>query len=88
MSAEPERKSENGDSIETESAGETESKAENASDAPDHSAIPPACPRCGWSNTRPSHTRTVMDPVLELISLRAFRCRSCGNRFRVFRRRP
>jgi hypothetical protein len=49
---------------------------------------PPICPRCGWRNTRLSHTRSVLDPVLRAVSLRAFRCRSCGNRFRAFWRAP
>jgi hypothetical protein len=45
----------------------------------------PTCPRCGWRNTRPSHTRGMLDGILRLC-FRAFRCRSCGNRFRVLRR--
>ena len=45
----------------------------------------PTCPRCGWSNTRPSHTRGMLDWILRLW-FRAFRCRSCGNRFQVLRR--
>ncbi|MCX6627553.1 MAG: hypothetical protein NTW28_07990 [Candidatus Solibacter sp.] len=48
----------------------------------------PTCPRCGWHNTRLSHTRSMLDTVLRGFSLRAFRCRSCGNRFRAFRRVP
>ena len=46
----------------------------------------PTCPRCGWHNTRLSHTKTFLDPILRTFSLRAFRCRSCGNRFRAIRR--
>jgi hypothetical protein len=46
----------------------------------------PICPRCGWRNTRLSHTRGTLDSVLRVFSLWAFRCRSCGNRFRAFRR--
>ena len=49
---------------------------------PDH----PPCPRCGWHNTRLSHTKTMVDTVLKAFSVRAFRCRSCGNRFRTVRR--
>jgi DNA-directed RNA polymerase subunit M/transcription elongation factor TFIIS len=48
----------------------------------------PTCPRCGWHNTRLSHTRSMLEPILRTFSLRAFRCRSCGNRFRAFRRVP
>jgi hypothetical protein len=46
----------------------------------------PMCPRCGWRNTRRSHTKGVVDLVLRTFSVRAFRCRTCGNRFRVMRR--
>jgi transposase-like protein len=46
----------------------------------------PTCPRCGWHNTRPSYSKNVLDKALRMFSLRAYRCRSCGNRFRVFRR--
>ena len=48
----------------------------------------PTCPRCGWHNTRPSHTKNILDSVLRTFSLRPYRCRSCGNRFRVIRRAP
>jgi hypothetical protein len=46
----------------------------------------PTCPNCGWHNTRPSHTKTILDTVLQTFSFRPYRCRSCGNRFRVIRR--
>ena len=48
----------------------------------------PPCPRCGWHNTRLSHTKTIIDSMLKAFSFRAFRCRSCGNRFRIIRRPP
>ena len=48
----------------------------------------PTCPRCGWHNTRLSHTRSLLEPILRTFSLRAFRCRSCGNRFRAILRVP
>ena len=48
----------------------------------------PRCPHCGWHNTRLSYTRTALDKILRAFSLRAFRCRTCGNRFRVVRRPP
>ena len=53
-------------------------------DAPIHGQ--PVCPNCGWRNTRPSHTRTLLDTVLRTLAFRPYRCRSCGNRFRVIRR--
>ena len=43
----------------------------------------PPCPQCGWHNTRLSHTRSALDSILRALSLRAFRCRTCGRRFRV-----
>ena len=46
----------------------------------------PFCPRCGWHNTRPSHTSNVIDRVVRVFGLRPYRCRSCGNRFRCIRR--
>jgi DNA-directed RNA polymerase subunit RPC12/RpoP len=46
----------------------------------------PTCPRCGWRNTRPSHTKSILDSVLRIFALRPYRCRSCGNRFRAIRR--
>lgn len=42
----------------------------------------PACPKCGWRNTRPSYTKNLLDNVLRLFEIRAYRCRSCGTRFR------
>ena len=48
----------------------------------------PICPRCGWRNTRLSHTKSMLDSILRAFSLRAFRCRSCGNSFRAMRRIP
>lgn len=49
----------------------------------------PTCPQCGWHNTRLSHTKTpFLDSLLRVFSLRAFRCRTCGNRFRAIRRDP
>jgi hypothetical protein len=48
----------------------------------------PPCPRCGWHNTRLSHTKSMLDSILRSFSLRAFRCRSCGNRFRASWRPP
>ena len=85
MAKDPERQSESADQDERESAIEEgeEDEVEVVAD-PDR----PTCPRCGWHNTRLSHTRTMLDTVLRSFSLRAFRCRSCGNRFRAYRRAP
>jgi hypothetical protein len=74
MARDPEKKSEIEDQDERE-AGEEE--VEEAAD-PER----PRCPQCGWHNTRLSHTKSWLDPLLRTFSLRAFRCRSCGNRFR------
>jgi hypothetical protein len=59
--------------------------AEDLEAAPEDVTDPdrPPCPRCGWHNTRLSHTRSLLDPILRAFSLRAYRCRSCGNRFRA-----
>jgi hypothetical protein len=46
----------------------------------------PFCPRCGWHNTRPSHTSNALDLVVRMFGLRPYRCRSCGNRFRSMRK--
>ena len=47
----------------------------------------PFCPRCGWHNTRPSFSHTALDTLLQVVGLRPYRCRACGNRFRALRRR-
>ena len=67
---------------------EEELEEEEAEDASVPSVAPdcPICPQCGWSNTRRSHTKGMLDKLLRTFSLRAFRCRTCGNRFRVIRR--
>jgi predicted Zn-ribbon and HTH transcriptional regulator len=59
-------------------------KAEEEEDEPEFEQ--PFCPRCGWHNTRPSHTSNVLDMVVRVFGLRPYRCRSCGNRFRCMRR--
>ena len=46
----------------------------------------PACPKCGWHNTRLSMTTSLVDTFLRAFSLAAYRCRACGKRFHVFRR--
>jgi len=46
----------------------------------------PFCPRCGWHDTRPSHSSDILDMVVRLFGFRPYRCRSCGNRFRSLRR--
>src|SRR5664279_387248 len=42
---------------------------------------PPTCPQCGWRSTRLSHTRSLLDFVLQAFAVYAYLCRSCGNRF-------
>jgi hypothetical protein len=42
------------------------------------------CPRCGWSNTRPSLPSGVIDVVCRLLLLAPIRCRSCRIRFHRF----
>lgn len=79
MAKDPDRKSEPEDHDEQADAEVTEvAEAEEAA-SPGH----PSCPQCGWHNTRLSHTRNALDSILRALSLRAFRCRTCGNRFRV-----
>jgi hypothetical protein len=58
---------------------------EDLEEEPEPSVVsgPPPCPRCGWHNTRLSHTANTLDRLLRTFSLRAYRCRSCGNRFRA-----
>ncbi|MDE3168494.1 MAG: hypothetical protein KGN36_22010, partial [Acidobacteriota bacterium] len=65
---------------------EKEIAGEAGEDVPEHWGRP-ACPRCGWSNTRPAMSRTLGDRLLRVFALRPFRCRSCGKRFRALRRR-
>jgi transposase-like protein len=83
MPTEPEGKIENNDEPEFVDEEEEEEFEEEVPASLDH----PVCPRCGWSNTRLSHTRTMLDEVLQVISVRSFRCRSCNGRFRKFQRR-
>ena len=82
MAEDPEKQSEDADQDEREDEIEKE-EAEEVAD-PDR----PICPRCGWHNTRLSHTKSMLDSILRTLSLRAFRCRSCGNRFRAIWRVP
>ena len=61
--------------------------ANDAEGAEEPSFGQPVCPRCGWHNTRLSHTSNMVDSLLRMFAVRAYRCRSCGNRFRTMRRR-
>ncbi len=81
MAKDPERKSKLGDRDEPVGEEEEVKVVEEVS-TPDH----PPCTRCGWHNTRLSHSRSALDKILRSFSIRAFRCKSCGNRFRAFRR--
>jgi transposase-like protein len=83
MAIDPEQQSEH--AFQDEPEGDIEEKAEVEAVADPEL---PNCPRCGWHNTRLSHTRSMLDSILRMFALRAFRCRSCGNRFRVIRRAP
>ena len=83
MAKDPEERSDDENQREEEIEGLKQMEGEALSDAER-----PMCPRCGWRNTRLSHTSGTLDSVLRVFSLRAFRCRSCGNRFRAFRRVP
>ena len=74
MAKNPDKKSEPADQHERKGAAEVEEAT-----SPER----PTCPHCGWHNTRLSHTRNALDSILRVLSLRAFRCRTCGNRFRV-----
>jgi hypothetical protein len=79
----PEHQSECADQDEREDGIEEKEEVEAVTE-PDR----PSFPRCGWHNTRLSHTKSMLDSILRTFALRAFRCRSCGNRFRVIRRVP
>jgi hypothetical protein len=46
----------------------------------------PACPKCGWHNSRLSLTKSLVDRFFRTFSLKAYRCRTCGKRFHAFRR--
>jgi hypothetical protein len=85
MAKDPEEQSEyrDRDEWEDEIAEEEEEQAEKVTD-PER----PTCPRCGWHNTRLSHTRSMLDPILRRLSFRAYRCRTCGKRFRAIWRVP
>ena len=84
MAKDPGQQSKYGDQDEREDEIEEEEDEVEAVTDPEH----PTCPRCGWHSTRPSYTSNALDSILRTVSLRAFRCRSCGNRFRVFQRSP
>jgi hypothetical protein len=79
MSKDPDKNSE----YERQATGEEGDEVEG--DSPALQARP-TCPRCGWHNTRPSHSKNLLDTMLRTFSFRPYRCRSCGNRFRVIRR--
>jgi len=46
----------------------------------------PRCPNCGWHDVRLSLSKGPLDHLLSTFSFKAFRCRSCGNRFHTLRR--
>jgi hypothetical protein len=70
-------------------AGRDEPKPDAPEEEVDEGFGPgPTCPHCGWHNTRLSHTRGMLDSILRRFSFRAFRCRTCGTRFRTNRHNP
>ena len=83
MAKDPERKSE----LEQERGREIEDAEDDEESAEEPTFEQPFCPRCGWHNTRPSYSSTLIDMVVRMFGVRPYRCRSCGNRFRVIRRR-
>jgi hypothetical protein len=42
------------------------------------------CPKCGHTNTRPSARKRLLDPLLKLVFMVPYRCRTCLKRFYVF----
>ncbi len=48
-------------------------------------AVELTCPKCGWSNIRPSAPNSVADRVVGTLGFAPFRCRTC--RYRFFRLR-
>lgn len=83
MAKDREQNSEYEDQIDAEEADELE---DEPADEEPVAHERPTCPQCGWHNTRPSHTKSILDTMLRTFALRPYRCRSCGNRFRVIRR--
>jgi len=81
MAEERERESEYEDD-----EGSEVDEAEDGEDEPEPEFEQPFCPRCGWHNTRPSHTSNLLDMMVRMFGFRPYRCRSCGNRFRSLRR--
>jgi hypothetical protein len=41
----------------------------------------PYCPKCGSVDIRPSHTRNMLDFLVQSFNLKPYRCRSCRKRF-------
>jgi predicted RNA-binding Zn-ribbon protein involved in translation (DUF1610 family) len=56
------------------------------SDAKNRTTDGPRCPNCGWRDVRFAHLRGVLDWALRVVSVAAFRCRSCGHRFYRYHR--
>jgi hypothetical protein len=82
MAKDREEKSE----LEQEGQRQFEGAEDEDEAAEEHAFEQPFCPRCGWHNTRPSHSSNIFDMVVRMFGVRPYRCRSCGNRFRVMRR--
>jgi len=86
MAKDPEQKSEFEHSREPAPDEEIEDEEDDEVEVEEPSFEQPFCPRCGWHNTRPSHTSTLVDMMVRMFGFRPYRCRSCGNRFRAMRR--
>jgi DNA-directed RNA polymerase subunit RPC12/RpoP len=39
------------------------------------------CPSCGGRDIRTSHSRTILDSILQMFQKTALRCRGCSRRF-------
>ena len=65
MARDPKKKAEY--EIEDEREDQVEEEEVEAVSDPER----PTCPRCGWHNTRLSHTKDIFDGILRTFSLRA-----------------
>jgi DNA-directed RNA polymerase subunit RPC12/RpoP len=45
-----------------------------------------ACPRCGWHDVKRLAKNGLLATLWSTFGFKAFRCRSCGNRFHAYQR--